>query len=90
MVTEGEVVDCEQLAVAGRHLLPGLDDLIPGLERRLHARVVHDVLAVGQDDGVQFVAYPVDLPLPGPGIRRRRLVDVVYVVADAIGQVHER
>jgi hypothetical protein len=90
VVTEREVVEGEHLALVVRHLPAGLDDLVPGLERRPYARVGHDVIPVRQNAGVQLVADPINLALPGPRIGRRRLVDVVYVAADAIAQVHER
>ena len=84
-------MDRERLGLAASDdLLAGLDDLVPGLERRLDAELVQQVLAVGEDDGVELVAETVDLTAPAPRVAGGRLVDVVDLGADALGQRDER
>jgi hypothetical protein len=84
MVAERQVVDGEHLPVSARDLLACRYHVVPGLEWELDAGLLEYVPAVSHDHGVQLVADAVDLTLPAPWIDGGGLVDVVYVVADAL------
>jgi hypothetical protein len=84
VVTERQVVDGEHLPVPGRDLLACRYYVVPGLEGELDAGLLEYVPAVGHNHGVQLVADAVDLTLPTPRVDGGGLVDVVYVIANAL------